>query len=225
MPTKTTKPTNAQLQKRIANAIVHIDKTKETKSIFFSDKDLRLSVNEDAAVLSIGFMTHIYYRFIGANESRPYLYVSRFVDIALNEKDNIVVNGGYSYSKFLEVLSKKEEQDEFNICKFVDIWMFNITTPVYSIGESKAETFLVVENYWHNIARTSVLLSEKTEDMTNRQFFDAVRAKAAEFAEGMKDEVIFYKKTDEEIAKEAAEAMEAIENEQTLNDQLNASKD
>ena len=36
------KPTNAQLQKRIENAIVFVPKTKDTISIFFSDKGVRL---------------------------------------------------------------------------------------------------------------------------------------------------------------------------------------
>ena len=45
------KPTNAQLEKRLKCALLHIDKTKDTKSIYFDDKGLRLTINDDFALI------------------------------------------------------------------------------------------------------------------------------------------------------------------------------
>ena len=41
------KQTNAQLQRRIANAVVHIDKDKSYQSVYWSDKGLRLETTDE----------------------------------------------------------------------------------------------------------------------------------------------------------------------------------
>ena len=81
---------------------------------------------------------------------------------------------GYSFQKLLDVLKEKEDHSDYNIVTYTDWWIFNCFQPLYSIGESEVESFLVYEMYLHNIARNAVLLSEKKEDMSNRQFFDAI---------------------------------------------------
>ena len=77
------------------------------------------------------------------------------------------------------------------------------------------------EMYLHNIARNAVLLSEKKEDMTNRQFFDAIIKNMQEFVECMEEQVVFHKKTDEEMMKENIEAIQQNEQEQAMEAQAN----
>ena len=215
------KLTNAQLQKRIANALIHIDKTKDTESIFFSDKGLRLTVNEDYAIIATGFHRHVFNNFTSSGISRPYLYTKRVIEVANENLKDIDVNGGYSFQKLLEVLKAKEDKSEYNIVTYVSWWFEIIFAPLYSIDESEAGSFLVYEAYLHHIARQAVLLSEKKEDMTNKQFFDEVIKNMQGFIEGVDERVIFHKMTDEEMAQANIDALTQNEQEQAMEAQIN----
>lgn len=225
MEQKKTKPTNAQLQKRIANALIHIDKTKETESIFFSDKGLRLTTNEEYAIIATGFHRHVFNNFTSSGISRPYLYTKRVIEIANENLKDIEVDGGYSFQRLLEVLKAKEDKSDYNIVTYYEWFVFNCFQPLYSIGESEVESFLVYEAYLHNIARQAVLLSEKSEDMTNKQFFNGVIKNMQDFIEGIDERVIFHKMSDEEMAKANIEAIQEQEQEQAMEAQINESKD
>lgn len=211
------KPTNAQLQRRLTNAIVHVDKTKDTKEIYFQDKGLHLVVNEDYAVIETNYHRHVYNNVTSGGVSRPYLYTQRFIEIALD--NDCKVEGAYSYAKLFETLKGKEKKDEYNIAWYYDLFLNNIFAPLYSIDESVAGSFLVYEDYLHNVARNAVVLSEKTEPMTNKQFFDKVIENMKSYVEGMEEHVVFEKKTDEERMKETIEALDEQENEDFLKSQ------
>lgn len=215
------KPTNAQLQKRIANALIHIDKTKGTESIFFSDKGLRLTFNEDYAIIATGFHRHVFNNFTSSGISRPYLYTKRVIEIANENLKDIEVDGGYSFQRLLEVLKAKEDKSEYNIVTYYEWFVFNCFQPLYSIGESEVESFLVYEAYLHNIARQAVLLSEKKEGMTNKQFFDDVIKNMQDFIKGVDERVIFHKMSDEEMAQANIEALAQNEQEQAMEAQIN----
>lgn len=221
MEQKKTKPTNAQLQKRIANALIHIDRTNGTESIFFSDKGLRLTVNEDVAIIATGFHRHVFNNFTSSGISRPYLYTRRVIEIANDNLKDIEVDGGYSFQKLLEVLKAKEDKSEYNIVTYVSWWLEIIFAPLYSIDESEAGSFLVYEAYLHHIARQAVLLSEKKEDVTNKMFFDEVIKNMQGFIEGVDERVIFHKMTDEEMAQANIEALTRDEQEQAMEAQIN----
>ena len=225
MEQKKTKPTNAQLQRRIANALIHIDKTKDTESIFFSDKGLRLTVNEDYAIIATGFHRHVFNNFTSSGISRPYLYTKRVIEIANENLKDIEVDGGYSFQRLLEVLKAKEDKSEYNIVTYVLWWLEIIFAPLYSIDESEAGSFLVYEAYLHHIARQSVLLSEKKEDMTNKQFFDEVIKNMQEFIVGIDERVIFHKMSDEEMAQANIEALTQNEQEQAMEAQINGASE
>lgn len=224
------KITNAQLKRRIANAVLHIDKTKDTQSIYFSDKGLRLTVDNDYAIVETGYHRHVFDalnpyvddgifnpldgKYIKPPYSRPWIYTKRVIEIA-NDND-CKTDNGYSFEKLLEVLKAKDDKTEYNIVTYVDWWIFNCSQPLYSIGEGDIRLFLVYEDYLHNIARNVILLSEKTDDMTNKQFFDAVIKNMQEFIDGIDELVIFHKKTDEEVARENIDALQ----EQVLNEMM-----
>ena len=222
MEKNNTKLTNGQLLKRLKNAVVHIDKDKSYQSVYLSDKGLRLETTDEYCVISTGFHRHIFNAFNSAQGvSRPYLYTKRVVEIANENLDAIKTDDGYSFQKLLDVLKEKEDHSDYNIVTYTDWWIFNCFQPLYSIGENEVESFLVYEMYLHNIARNAVLLSEKKEDMTNHQFFDAIIKNIQEFIEGMEEQVVFHKKTDEEMMKENIEAIQQNEQEQAMGAQIN----
>lgn len=213
------KVTNAQLQRRIQNALVFVPRDKEYKEVFFSDRGLRLEVNTDTAVISTGFHRHVFHQYTNLGISRPWLYTKRLIEIA--NSNDCKTDDGYSFQKLLEVLKAKENRSEYNICMFVDWWLFNIFQPLYSIGETEAESFLVYESYLHNIARNAILLSEKNEDITNKQFVERVIENIKEYTDDMEEYVIFPKKSDEEVAKENIEAATEMELNKSMEEQNN----
>lgn len=215
------KLTNAQMQKRIANAIVFIPKTKDTISIYFSDKGVRLVADNDGCVIETNYHRHVYSNITSAGVSRPYLYTKRIIEIANNNLDAINTESGYSYQRLIDVLKAKEDKSEYNIVVYYEWFLFNIFQPLYGIGETEIESFLVYEDYMHNIARNAVLLSEKKEDMTNKQFFDEVIKNMQDFIKGVDEYVIFHKMTDEELAQANIEAIQEQEQEQAMEEQIN----
>lgn len=217
------KPTNAQLLRRIQKSPLHLDYTKNTVSVYFSDKGLRLTVDVDEgyALIATGYHTHYFQNYTSHGVSRPYLYTRRVVEIANENLKDIEVDGGYSFQKLLDVLKSKEDKSEYNIVTYVSWWLEIIFAPLYSIDESEAGSFLVYEAYLHHIARQAVLLSEKKEDMTNKQFFDEVIKNMQNFIEGIDERVIFHKMTDEEMAQANIEALAQNEQEQAMEAQIN----
>ena len=105
------KLTNAQLQKRIENAIVFVPKTKDTISIFFSDKGVRLVADSDGCVIETNYHRHVYSNITSAGVSRPYLYTKRIIEIANENLETIKTESGYSYQRLRDVLKEKEDRD------------------------------------------------------------------------------------------------------------------
>lgn len=220
------KLSNAQLERRMKDAIVFVPRDKSCKEIFFDDKGLRLQVTDNECVISTAFHRHVFAAVTANGYSRPYLYTKRFVDIAL-ENDCVVTdkNGnaiGHSYKLLMDILKAKEDKAEYNIATYFDWWSFNCFQPLYGIDENAASQWLVYLNYMHNIAVNSILLDELKEDMTNVDFTKRYLDLMADFTKEIEPNVILHKPTDEEVKKENAEAMQEEQMEQALqNEQEN----
>ena len=205
------KPSKSELEKRIKSAIVLVPKDRETKSVYFDDKGLRLTVTDDYAVIATSAHQHVFNNITLSGYSRPYMYTRRFVEIAL-ENDCYVKDAkgetSRSYVRLMAVLKEKEDKSDYNLAWYYDLWLMNIFTPLYAIDESEASAFIVYEQYLHNIARQEVILSEKQEDMTNVQFVDKIIANEEKFFDGMEQRVIFKAKTDQERLQDEMDAIE-----------------
>lgn len=195
-----------QIVRRIENAVVFVPKDKEYKGVYFFDKPLRLEVTGDAAIVGTAFHQHVFQRVTASGLSRPYAYVSQFIDIALAE-ESCKTKDGYSYSKLFAALKEKEDRTEYNICWLTDLWLFNIFQPLYSIGESVAESFLIYEDFLHNVARNKAIPQEKNEDITNRMFVDKVIASLTDYFKGLEEFVIYPKEAEEDAVEKEAEAL------------------
>ena len=205
------KPTKGDLEKKMRSAVVFVPKDRETISVYFDDKGLRLTATEDFAIIATGAHQHVFRSVTVAGVSRPYLYTKRFIEIALANDSTWKDEKGQvrrSYSKLFEIIKNKEDKTEYNMCWYIDLWLNNIFSPLYSIDETEIASFLVYEQYLHNVARSQVILSEHTEDMTNLQFVDALIDNEKKYLEGMKEAVIIHKKTDEEKAQEEVAALQ-----------------
>jgi len=214
------KTTKAQLEKRIANAAIHLDTTKSTKSIYFSDKGLRLTVDDDEgyALIATGFHTHYFQNWTSEGISRPFLYTKRIIEIA-NEND-CKVGDGHSYHRLMQVLKDKEDKSDYNIATYIDWWLMNVFAPLYSIGENEAQTFMVYLDYMHNIAKNAILFEEHKDGLTNKQFIDKYIALIRDFTKGIDEHQVFVAKSDEDVMRENIEAMQQDENDKILQEQI-----
>lgn len=213
MEEKRTKPTNKQLQRRLEKSPLHLDFTKSTQSIFFSDKGVRLTIDDDYAIVAFGYSQTVYQNYTISGVSRPWLYTKRVIEIANENLKDIEVDGGYSYQRLLDVLSKKEDKSEYHIVTYFSWFLQNLFSPQFGIAEDEVSSFLVYEDYIHNIAKNSILLDQHNEDMTNKQFLDKMIGILKVFAADMSESVILHKKTDEQIMNENI----AAEQEQDMN--------
>ena len=201
--------TNGQLHRKIKNALVFVPKDKNYQVIFFDDKMLTLECTDDYCVISTGYHKHVFDAVNlsqGVNFSRPYLYTKKIIEIAFNNNCQ-TETGAFTYEHMLDVLSTKEDKSDYNIATYYHWWLFNIFQPLFTIGENEVETFLVYEQYLHNIARSKIILSEKTEDITNTQFIQEVTENERKFIEGVDEMVVFHKITDEEMKNKEFEAI------------------
>ena len=214
------KPTNAQLQKRIANAVVFIPRTKDTQSVFFSDKGLRLTVNEDYAIIATGFHRHVFSNFTSSGISRPYLYTKRIIEIANENLKDIEVDGGYSFQRLLEVLKAKEDKSEYNIVTYYEWWCSVIFDGLYSISEDEVGSWLVYFKYINILATNSILLEEHKEDVTNKQFVEQFISRIKEFTDNVDEHVLFHALSDEERMKQEIDAIAQTEQENIIEQQL-----
>lgn len=204
---ETKNPTKAQVEKRLQNAIVLVEKTKDTQSIYFSNKGLRLTVTDDYAVIETGYHRHVFSKVSGSmGISRPWLYTQRVIEIANENLDKIKTERGYSFEKLREVLKEKENQEEYNIAVYYEWWCSVIFDGLYSISENEICSWLVYFKFINIIATNSILLEEHKEDVTNKQFVEQFISRIKEFTEPIYERVILHKKTDEEIMKENIEA-------------------
>lgn len=219
------KETRATIERKIKNAVVFVPKDKGTISIFFSDKGVRLTATMDNAVVAFGYSQTIYSNFTAAGISRPYLYTKRIIEIANENLKDIEVDGGYSYQRLLDVLNEKEDKSEYNIVTYFSWFLQNLFSPQFGIAEDEVSSFLVYEDYIHDIAKNSVLLSERNEDLTNKQFIDKVIANIKDFTDNLEESILLHKKSDEEVMRENMEAIQEQENEQAMEAQINESKD
>ena len=200
------KLTNAQLQKRIENAIVFVPKTKDTISIFFSDKGVRLVADSDGCVIETNYHRHVYSNITSAGVSRPYLYTKRIIEFA-NEN--------------LDAIKTESDKSEYNIVVYYEWWLMVIFDGLYSIGESEVESFLVYFKYIGIIATNSILLDEHKDDMTNKQFIQKVIDNIKEFTSELEEHVLFPKKTDEQVMQEEIDAIQEQEQNDAMEAQMN----
>lgn len=227
MEQKKTKPTNAQLLRRIQKSPLHLDFTKNTVSVYFSDKGLRLTVDdtEGYALIATCYHTHYFQNWTSQGISRPYLYTKRVIEIANENLKDIEVDGGYSFQKLLEVLKAKDDKSEYNIVTYYEWWCSVIFDGLYSISEDEVGSWLVYFKYINILATNSILLEEHKEDVTNKHFVEQFISRIKEFTDNVDERILFHALSDEERMKQEMEAVQEQEQEQAMEAQINGASE
>lgn len=215
------KLSKAQIEKRLANAVVLIEKTKDTRDIFFSDKGVRLTITDDYAIIGTNYHRHIFDKITVNGESRPYIYTEAVVDLALANLEAITdEQGGYSFNKLIALLREDTENTApYNIVTFYSWWLFVIFNNLYTIGEREIDAFTVYFNYMAGISANMVFLEERKEDLTAKGFVKDFTSKLQSLMEDVSDFVLLPHLSDEERAAQEAKAIDELENEALLNNE------
>ena len=215
--------TKEQLARRINNAVVMVNKTKDYIGVYFADKGLRLECSDDCAIISTLYHRHVFNMVTSSGISKPYVFISRVIDFALTNDCTVVDADGNttrSWAKLFDVLKAKADNTEYNILWYVDIWLQTIFAPLYSISENTADSFFVYERYMHEIACTHVLMQgiehQEESALTNTDFVNKVLELEKSFLEGIAPTEILAKKSKEETIKENADALDDIENDNLI---------
>lgn len=221
------KPSKIQLENRIKRAVLIVDKTKDTRSMYFADRNITITVTEDWAVVGCGYYNITFARIAPNGFSRQYLYLDRFLALAEQYREEIkfVNDNGeevHSYGKLMEVVVGKSDA-EHNIAWLVDKWIYNFECQLSSLGETVADFVVTYEQFMHNAAVNMALLAEKKEDVTNKQFAKSVIKQLTEFVDDWSTEdVIFPKKTDKELYDEEMASVSEANLDESLKEFFNA---
>lgn len=184
MPTNS-KMSKFQLERKINKAILFVEKDKDTKSIYFTDKGLRLVFTNGFALIRTNYHSHVF-----SSVAKPYLYIRRTVEIAYDNECKSPDGKGYSFQALLDTLQKKEDKTEFNILTYMSWYLFNVFSPIYTIGESQVDNTVVFLDYAHNLAKNVALLSEHEGALTAKKFLEEYKKTFDELTSVFGDEVI-----------------------------------
>lgn len=222
------KPTNAQLQRRIDSAIIHMDRTKDTKEVFFDDRNIRVVVNEDVALLANGIYTTMFNRHYFGGESNQYLCLSSLVECAKRYDDKIIASNknGEKFRSFALLVKTMEENNDADYAwiKVLEWFIYNFEA---NIALAPRENFTnaifynIYEKFAHSAASLEQFSNEHKDGMTNKEYFKAIADKLIAIADDMNDDKMFEPISDEEMAKKEMEALQKNEEEKILEEQSN----
>lgn len=225
------KPTNAQLQKRIEKAVIHIDRTKDTKEVFFDDRGIRIVISDERAIISqLSFMM-TFDEIVSGGYSRNYMVLNRITEM-VDEYDCVVVNEkgekSVSFWKLYDSVknSTKEghESDNGIITKFI-IWFGVMQSSMFMLSERTDYTFALGTQYAMNSIISGSISKFYERDMTNKELLSEIANEFDAYRNGVKEEFVVMKKETEEDRKQAiANAIQEREQEQAMEAQINGAE-
>lgn len=142
------KATRAQLQKKIDNAQIFIEKSQ--KSIYFGDIGTGIYICKDDVIVRTNFHSHIWRKITNSNFSFPCMFLEQLVDIAnehikdiedKNPKGEIY----YSFGKLKSINTLTEEEHEIVIRVYM--FLYSINSTIFSIGYDDISCSLLLINY------------------------------------------------------------------------------
>ena len=215
---QTRKPTNAQLERRLEKAVLHIDRTRDTKEVYFSDRGVRIIVTPDEAIIATLFHNHVFHRMTSNGVSKPYEYTNSVIDIALSLGDAIEVKGvGLSFNKMVDLLENDVEKTTERLIVWLwDKWVMNIMMPLYDIDSNSGSSFITFLKFLCNIAHQDIILGENTQGMTTKGYIKTFMEKIEEFTKDLEDNEIWPAMSEDEKVEKEMEAIFEHETQETI---------
>jgi hypothetical protein len=219
------KPTNAQLQNRISKAVIHIDRTKDTKEVFFDDRGIRIVISDGKAIISqLSFMM-AFDEIVSGGYSRNYMVLNRIAEmvddydcIATNEKGEKSVSFWKLYDSVKNSTKEWHEADYGIITKFI-IWFSVMQSSMFLLSERADYTFALGTQYAMNGIISGSISKFYEKDMTNKELLSEIAKEFDNYRNGVEEEFVVMKKETEEDRKQAiANAMQETLLQKNLSD-------
>lgn len=169
------KATRAELEKRIKNAELIIEKGKGYKHISFTDIGVSISVCKDYVTCSTNFHHHVWNRLTSNDISAPYLYFDYFMDVVLSHLDDIKIKLEdksivYSFEKLIGLTSlTKAEHILINI---VEKFIYVNNDPLYKIGTDDVDITALMLSFNTLRAKGATFLEDYEGDIMKNDFYN-----------------------------------------------------
>ena len=133
------KATRAELEKRIKNAQLIIDKGKKYKAFYFADRGIGIYICQDYVVSTTNFHQHVWNRINSAGYNSTCLILESLVDIANTHAEEIQDKNErgeiyYSLDK-LRILDTLTETEKI-IIQMVEKWLYLINDSIHSLSNN-----------------------------------------------------------------------------------------
>lgn len=214
--------TKEQLQRRLDKAVLHIDRTKEFKSCYFADRGLRITVEEDVALVGRQSYVLMFEKVVAGGYSRIYMLLSNMVDMA-NRYDCTAKDAKgeqyMSYYKLREILSGDAgAKIDYNVFVIFTAWFDVLQSTLFLSPESPEEMFALNGIYALNTIVHGAVSKPYEKDMTSNELWGEIQKDISEYVGSMGDDYVVLKhKTDEEKEKELSEVLNEMQiDEQTV---------
>lgn len=228
MIAKKQKPTLAQLQKKISNAIVFIEKDPKTyNSIYFDDRGLTLEATDDYAIVGRLSFRMVFNSIVSGGYSRVHLVVQKIIEMAHSYGCKVEKNGTFinSYWKLWENIStsdkdEKEKLEDLSILSMFSSWIDVQQCTIFSLSERTQDVFTLQFAHRAFALFFGILSKPYDKDMTNVDLMKEFDKELKSFIKENKETFVVLKKETEEQRKEAiANAMEQNDIEENNNDE------
>lgn len=172
---KTKKPSKAQLESKIENAILLVEKGKEFKAFRFSDMGISIKICQDYTMLESNFHRNVWNNITSNGYSNVYVLLNEVVSIATQLKDDIAVKNDkdeieYHFGK-LKDLDYIPQADK-NILNLFEKWVYLLNDSPFMIGSEKINILSIVSSYIIWLSKNQILYSERNEDLTINKFYN-----------------------------------------------------
>lgn len=169
------KVTKKQLEKRIANAELFIDKAE--KAVYFGDLGIGIYICKDCVIAKTNFHYHIWKKVNSSYLSMPSIYLEKLVEIANEHLDEIVNKNkkGETFHSFNKLQNLKTISDsERNIIVQCEMFLYVINNSIYSIGMKPVEvSILILKSFIFQAINDMIFkIAEKQKDITTSEMFN-----------------------------------------------------
>ena len=179
------KPTKKQLEKKLREATVFVDKAE--KSIYLADIGVGIYISKFETVLSTNFHRHVWENINSVGYSGVFMYLNSFLDIVLTKLDEIKDKNtkGELYYSFGKLKGCSLTENERVIVSKVEMFIYSVNDGLYSIGSENDQIGIMLYlDYLYTMSKATliselpdedILVNTFVKDLTSRIFTNSLQ--------------------------------------------------
>lgn len=224
---KEKKPTRAQIESKVKNALVFVPRDKEYKEIYFSDRGLRLAITSDYAIVGRLSFQFVFNRVVPNGYSVNYIIIEKIIEMA-EEYGCITKNDEgeeiYSYWTLFDNISTSGKEGatiDLSIFCMFSIWINTQQHTLFGMSDNMRDSFTLQAIHDVNTLIYGVMSKPYEKDMSNKDLFVELQSALIEYIADIKDEYeVLKKETEEEKQLALADALSKGEDEKFVKEQV-----